>query len=93
MNNQPLTAEEGQKILSVLGQMSNQLDRMEEGLEGVVARLERVETRLNTIEGDIREIKSDISRIDGNIEIMATSQGYPYNKEKRIVTAFERTVS
>jgi len=36
---------------------------------------------------------SDISRIDANIEIMATSQGYPCRKEERIVSAFERKVS
>jgi len=48
---------------------------------------------LDAIETDIREIKSDIRRIDANIEIMATSQGYPYNKEKRLVTAFERKAS
>lgn len=46
-----------------------------------------------TAETDIREIKSDISRIDANIEIMAISQGHPYTKERRIVSAFERKVS
>ena len=49
--------------------------------------------KLANIEADIREIKSDIRRIDANIEIMATSQGYPYSKEERIVSAFERKVS
>ena len=49
--------------------------------------------KVTNIESDIREIKSDIRRIDANIEIMATSQGYPYSKEERIVSAFERKVS
>ena len=49
--------------------------------------------KITNIEADIREIKSDLRRIDANIEIMATSQGYPYSKEERIVSAFERKVS
>jgi hypothetical protein len=64
-----------------------------EALQPISKRLDRIEKWLDSIETDIWEIKSDISRIDANIEIMATSQGYPYSKENRIVSAFERKVS
>ena len=59
----------------------------------LIQKLSSIDKRLSSIETDIREIKSDISRIDANIEIMATSQGYPYSKEERIVRGFERKVS
>ena len=59
----------------------------------IFKRFDSIDQRLNTIEANIREIKSDISRIDANIEIMATSQGYPYSKQERIVSAFERKFS
>ena len=49
--------------------------------------------RLDTIETDIREIRSHISRIDANVEIMATSQGYPYSHKERRVYEFGRKVS
>ena len=55
--------------------------------------LQPILEKLTSIETDIREIKSDISRIDANIDIMATSQGYPYSKEERVVRGFERKVS
>ena len=58
----------------------------------LIEKIASIDKRLNSIETDIREIKSDISRIDANIEIMATSQGYPYSKEERIVRGFERKV-
>ena len=63
-----------------------------QALEPIFKRFDAIDKRLDSIETDIREIKSDISRIDANIEIMATSQGYPYSKQDRIVSAFERKV-
>ena len=67
-------------------------DDLTESLQPIFERFDAIDKRLDNIETDIREIKSDISRIDANIDIMATSQGYPYSKEERVVRGFERKV-
>ena len=49
--------------------------------------------KITNIEADIREIRSHISRIDGNVEILATSTGFPYSHKDRRVYSFDRKVS
>ena len=55
-------------------------------------RLDGIDRRLDGVVSDMRQITSHISRIDGNIEIIATATGFPYEKEKRLVESFHAKV-
>ena len=59
----------------------------------LLKRLDTIDQRLDAIETDIREISSHISRINSNVEILATSQGFPYSHKERTVYRFDRKVS
>ena len=92
MNEKELTLFE-QELLKRFDAVELHLDAVENNLNAIETRLDTIENRLDTIETDIREIKSNISRIDANVEIMATSQGYPYSHKDRQVYTFGRKVS